>query len=352
MDRLQRGFFATCFSVLFFAGCVSTPEGNTRQPVSIIAFGSCMNTNAHPMLDTFLKTPWDVAVMLGDNIYADTTNAAVMRAKYDAMKGSRFWQGLRARGPVVAPWADHDFGWNDAGSDYVMKQESQRLFLEFMDEPADSERRRREGVYEAYLFGPPGRRVQVIALDTRYFRSTLSTGIHNAVPSGGRYVPTPDTGKTMLGAAQWRWLEQQLDVPADVRVIASSIQFISEFSGAEAWANMPHEKQRLLGLLARAEQRRPGTKTVIISGDRHWAELSRLERPGLSPLYDLTSSALTQKHPRGTPTPNQYRDGPTYHEANMGLILIDWEQRSAVGPGITLRLLDATGQTRIERRIE
>ena len=336
--------------VLCGAGCVSKRgAADSERVVSVIAFGSCIDTNEHPMLDRFLKERWDVAVMLGDNIYADTTNAAVMARKYEERKGSTFWRELRKRGPLLATWDDHDLGWNDVGADYPMKEESQRLFLEFMDEPASSKRWKREGVYEARMFGPAGKRVQLVMLDTRYFRSTLSTGIHNAVPSGGKYVPTTDTNKTMLGEAQWKWLEEQLRVPAEVRVIASSIQFLSEFSGAEAWANMPHEKRRMLELVGRAERGELGgvkSRVVFISGDRHWAELSRMEREGLPPLYDLTSSALTQKHPRGTPTPNIYRAGPTYHDANMGLIEITWE-KSEGSPKIGLRLLDANGEERI-----
>jgi len=341
---------ALAFLLLLSGGCATRRAFDGNQPVSVIAFGSCIDTNSHPMLDTFLKQHWDVAVMLGDNIYADTTDAAVMRAKYEERKHSPFWQSLRSRAPLLATWDDHDFGWNDSGANYAMKIESQRLFLEFMDEPADSERRRREGVYDSYVFGPPGQRVQIILLDTRYFRSVLSTGIHNAVPSGGRYVPSTDTNKTMLGETQWLWLEKQFQVPADLRLIASSIQFISEFSGAEAWANMPNEKKRMLDLVARTERTGRG-RVLFISGDRHWAELSRLDRPGLPPLYDLTSSALTQKHARGTPTPNQYREGSTYHDANMGLIFIDWDHRTAYGPQITLRLLDAAGGVRIEKAI-
>src|SRR3546814_8914212 len=38
---------------------------------------------------------------------------------------------------------------------------------------ADDPRRRREGVYHARTYGPDGMRVQVILLDTRYFRSAL-----------------------------------------------------------------------------------------------------------------------------------------------------------------------------------
>lgn len=235
------------------------------------------------------------------------------------------------------------FSAGSAGTDYEFKEESQELFLDFMAEPAGSARRSQEGVYNARVFGPPGKRLQVILLDTRYFRSRPLTGENHVVPSGGKYVPHTDTNTTLLGPAQWSWLEAQLRVPAEIRIVGSSIQVISKFSGAEAWANFPHEKARLLALLERTEAGR----VVIISGDRHWAELSRLDRPGMSPLYDLTSSSLTQIHPRGTPTPNKYREGATYHLPNAGLITIQWKEE----PVVTLQLLDVNGSVRIERRL-
>ena len=296
------------------------------------------------MLDRTLTLPFDLFILLGDNVYADTTNASVMAAKYRVRKESAFFQTLRKKAPVLATWDDHDFGWNDAGSNYVMKVESQKQFLDFVDEPADSPRRKREGIYDARMFGPAGQRVQVILLDTRYFRSTLAAGENNVEPSGGKYVPHPDPNVTMLGEAQWRWLEEQLRAPAEIRIVASSIQFVSEFSGAEAWANMPREKQRMLELLKKTK----ASGVLFISGDRHWAELSRLDREGDYPLYDFTSSALTEKHKRGTPTPNRFRDGPTFHDTNVGLITIGWV---AEGPEVLLQLFDANGGVRIEKKI-
>jgi alkaline phosphatase D len=329
--------------VVLTPGCASRAVRSDGS-LTRIAFGSCINTQAHPMLERTLTLPFDLFILLGDNIYADTTNAAVMARKYRVRKESAFFQALRKKAPVLATWDDHDFGRNDAGSNYVMRVESQKLFLDFMDDPADSPRRKREGIYDSYLFGPPGKRVQVILLDTRYFRSTLATGENNVVPSGGKYIPHPDPNVTMLGEAQWKWLEEQLRVPAELRIIGSSIQFISEFSGAEAWANMPREKQRMLDLLKKTK----ANGVLFISGDRHWAELSRLDRDGIYPLYDLTSSALTEEHKRGTPTPNRFRDGPTYHDTNVGLMTIDWR---AKGPVVLLQLLDRNGTVRIEKKI-
>jgi alkaline phosphatase D len=309
-----------------------------------IGFGSCINTQSHPMLDRTLTLPFEFFILLGDNIYADTTNMAVMAEKYRVRKDSAFFQALRQKGPVLATWDDHDFGANDAGASYPMKEQAQKLFLDFMDEPPEAPRRKREGIYDAHLFGPPERRVQVLMLDTRYFRSTLATGQNNVVPSGGKYIPHPDPNVTMLGEAQWEWLEAQLRVPAKVRIIATSIQFISEFSGAEAWANLPREKQRLLDLVRTTR----ANGVVFISGDRHWAELSRLDRPEADPLYELTSSALTETHKRGTPTPNRYRLGPTYHGNNVGLVTIDWSRER---PEMLLQLFDVLGEVRIEKRV-
>ena len=297
------------------------------------------------MLERALEAPFDLFILLGDNIYADTTNMTVMRRKYESLKQSAFFKRLRQKAPLLATWDDHDFGANDVGAEYPMKAESQQLFLDLFDEPADSPRRSRPGVYDAKVFGPAGQRVQIILLDTRYFRSMLVTGENNAVPSGGKYVPNPDPSATLLGEDQWQWLETQLLVPAEVRIIASSIQFVSEFSGAEAWANFPREKERMLRLLAKCK----ANGVLFISGDRHWAELSRLERPGDYPIYELTSSALTQKHARGTPTPNSHRLGPTWHDANLGLISIEWKSSR---PTVVLNLIDVEGRSRIKQIIQ
>lgn len=322
------------------------PLAGAEAAVRDIAFGSCIKRVDHPMLDRALTLPMDLFLLIGDNIYADTEDMIAMRANYDALKNSRFFRGLRAKVPVLATWDDHDFGANDVGADYPKRRESQAEFLRWLDEPADSPRRQREGVYDARTFGPAGKRVQIILLDTRYFRSRLQ---RVARPEdrllGGPYVPNPDRAATMLGDAQWQWLGGQLKVPAELRVIVSSIQFVSEFSGAEAWANLPHEKQRLLDLLR--ETRAAGV--IFVSGDRHWCELSRMPGPLGYPLYDLTASSLTEPHARGTPTENKYRALPTtYHDVNVGHLHIDWE---AADPAVTMKIIDVAGATRLEHTV-
>ncbi len=344
MPNFPRVLRISCWAL---AGIALTPAPRAAEPVvSNLVFGSCLKVPEHPMLDRALTLPMDVFLLMGDNIYADTQDMAVMRAKYDALKASRFFRELRRRVPVLATWDDHDFGANDAGAEYPRRREAQEEFLRWIDEPADSPRRRREGVYDARVFGPAGKRVQVILLDTRYFRSALTKVAPAAQKAiGGAYVPNPDRSATMLGAEQWRWLEAQLRAPAELRVIVSSIQFVSEFSGAEAWANLPHEKQRLLDLLRTT---RAGG-VLFLSGDRHWCELSRMDGPLGYPIYDLTASALTEKHPRGTPSENRYRAQPvTYHDVNVGHLHIDW---AASDPVITLKIVDVAGAPRLQQTL-
>jgi len=161
--------------------------------------------------------------------------------------------------------------------------------------------RHRPGVYDAHLFGPPERRIQIILLDTRYFRSSL-VGRPKKNGDGVRppYQPNEDESATLLGEAQWQWLQEQLKVPAKLRIVATSIQFVSDRHDWEKWNNFPHERQRLIDLIAKTK----AGGCVFVSGDRHMAELSML-KPGVDgapyPLYDLTSSGRRAQPPPGLP---------------------------------------------------
>jgi alkaline phosphatase D len=150
----------------------------------------------------------------------------------------------------------------------------------------------------------------------------------------------------MLGDAQWHWLEETLKQPAELRLLVSSIQFAAEVHGGECWENLPHEKQRLLGVLRRTK----ASGVIILSGDRHWCEFSRLEGPCGYPLHDFTSSAMTQKHPRGTPTPNKNRFLPqTYHLPSVGHIDVAWGGGDAQ---ITVKVIDVEGGTQIAHTLK
>ncbi|MEE3373065.1 MAG: alkaline phosphatase D family protein [Planctomycetota bacterium] len=314
-----------------------------NAPISRLLFGSCAKQDKPvPIFDTILAQAPDLFVFLGDNIYADTTDMALMRSKYALLNAKAGFSRLVNSCPVMATWDDHDYGANDAGADYSKRHESQQVFLDFWRTPLDSPRRQRPGIYTSQRFGPPGRRLQVILLDTRFFRGPLRRGTKRV---GGPYYPATDPGITMLGSAQWEWLEKQLRQPAEIRIIASSIQFVAEAAGQETWSNLPLERKRLSELLRLTKS----DGVLFISGDRHWAELSVSRTATGYPLYDLTSSSFNQRHPRGTPTENRYRALPTtYHRENFGAIHIDWERPD---PLIKLRIQDLEGKVQLEHAL-
>jgi alkaline phosphatase D len=317
----------------------ATPEAPRR-----ILFGSCLDASRpHPILETIVERVPELFLFLGDNIYADSRNPAVMRARYRELALSPGFRRLSETCPILATWDDHDFGANDAGGSFPIEEESRRQFLDFWKVPAGSPRRAHPGVYDAQLFGPPERRLQVILLDLRYFRSPLRWG---RLPRNtlGPYLPDQRPQARLLGEEQWRWLEERLREPARLRLIVSSIQALAEYHGWEAWANFPGEQRRLLELLkaTRAEG------VLFLSGDRHFAEISRREEPGLYPLYDVTSSGLNRHSPENAANPNRFRVDGYYLKENFGVLEIDWADPD---PKVRVRILDQMGQMRLEMEI-
>ena len=220
---------------------------------------------------------------------------------------------------VLAIWDDHDFGVNDGGANFALKREAEDLFLEFWKVPANDPRRDREGLYGSYSFGPQGRRVQVILVDTRYFRSPLR---RTDVPGAKGYMPDESPDKTLLGEAQWRWLQETLKQPADLRILASSIQVIAEGHRNERWGNLPRERDRLYRLLADADD----TPILVISGDRHMAALYRYPLAGGKVIWEATSSSLNRPWTRANEE-GPHQIGAVYGHENFGTIEIDWPAR-------------------------
>lgn len=203
----------------------------SQKNLSKIAFGSCSNqSNSLPIFDVVVKHKPDLFVFLGDNIYGDTENMKTLQAKYDRLASQPTFQNLKKNVPIIATWDDHDYGQNDAGRHYPKKEESKELFLNFFEEPTASERRKHEGIYTSYLYETKGKKVQIILLDNRTFRDDYKL-YNNEFEDDKRYfysldyAPAQNSDSTYLGAAQWKWLETELQKPADLRLIGSGSQF-------------------------------------------------------------------------------------------------------------------------------
>lgn len=324
-NRSRTALTAVLFALLL-AACAPTA---TRDDAALtrLAFGSCLDQRKpQPIAGAVEAYRPELFVFLGDNVYGDVEDGRSdnLVGAYRAQADNAGFARLQAAPRVLAVWDDHDFGVNDGGGDFALKRQAEALFLDFWKVAPTDPRRSRDGLYASYAFGPPGRRVQVILLDTRYFRSPLRPTDQRGAKGKERYLPDESPDKTMLGAAQWRWLAAALEAPADLRLIGSSIQVAADGHGFERWGNLPRERARLYRLLAAAGD----TPTIVISGDRHFAGLYRVPLDGERRLLEITASSLNRPFRKADEQdPNQI--GAIYAAENFGTIEIDWPGRRA-----------------------
>ena len=291
-----------------------------------IGFGSCLvQGRPQPIWKAVIATRPQTFVMMGDNVYGDfnTADGATLEAAYAAQLSGADFRRAIASIPMLATWDDHDYGLNDGGSDFPHKAVAAKLFETFWAGSGTLDGVRGPGIAYARTFGPEGRRVQFIMLDTRTFRSPLRRKPKDD-KAKGRYVPDDDPEKTLLGTAQWAWLGERLRQPADLRLIVSSIQVIADGHRWECWGNLPIEREKLYALIASARAR----NVIFLSGDRHRAGLYRLTTDGGAKLVEATSSSMN----RSFDDPDEsgpHQVGPMFGANNFGLIEIDWEARIA-----------------------
>ncbi|GMH52606.1 hypothetical protein TrLO_g10369 [Triparma laevis f. longispina] len=269
-----------------------------------LAFGSCHRL--HPGLEeqnllSHISSQNPYAYLwLGDAVYADKRNNDIegLREAYDTMLSYPPYSKLlkQVRGRIYGTWDDHDYGLNDAGKYLDDKESRKLLYLNFLNVNSDDVRRNRDGVYHTINIKENRENVKVIFLDTRTFRE------NHYIPSVGG-IPFPlspviaafsrflvkmlglgsnFTGD-VLGEEQWEWLESELVHDGGVNIIVSSIQVLTTNPLVESWGHFPKEKRKFLELLDSSK-----TKTIVLSGDVHHAEFSKV-----GDVVEITSSGLT-----------------------------------------------------------
>ncbi len=307
---------------------VTTPDPNHR--ISRVVFGSCANpTRDMSIFKTMSQAQPDLFLYIGDNVYAeseaDDPDLKSLKAAYRTLADNQAFSALVSSVPTMVSWDDHDYGLNDAGGDWSHKASSEALYEHVWS--ANDERSDRDGIYYAAISGPPGQRVQVIMLDTRYFRTPLKKSRKKL--DNGRYQPQKGRRHEILGETQWQWLEQQLQLKADVRLVVSSIQLLASGHNWEAWHLYPEERERFFDLVRTT---RAGG-VVLLSGDRHSSALYATT-VGQVPLLEVTSSSLNvplSSFVSNIKTePGPLRIGTPYYDANFGVIDIDWQSRTLI----------------------
>lgn len=330
---------AVAFSLSGFKAARAKTADDLKGPLTKIAFGSCcIHDGPQPIWDVIAENKPDVFLFIGDNIYADTEDMAVMAEKYQMLGSKPGYAKFRTSTPVLATWDDHDYGINDGGVEYPKKEESKKIMLDFFGEPAKSERRQRPGIYTSYSVGPKGKKLQLILLDLRWFRTALN---YDKATDG--YLPNPSPQATILGDQQWQWVEEELKKPADLRIIVSSTQFVSPDHKWEKWANFPNDKKRMIELIDKNEIK----NAIFISGDMHYAELSAEDSPKGFKIYDLTASGMNLVE-NGSQYPNRYRISLYDKTPHFGLIEIDWQKKTA---NLALKIVSEKGETVLSDKV-
>ncbi|MDB5870749.1 MAG: PhoD-like phosphatase [Ramlibacter sp.] len=346
----RRELLAGGLALGALGGCAVPAEGSApgatgpASPLRRIAFDSCFDQTQQqqPIWAPVLADRPDLFIFGGDNVYCGMPySLAKLRRAYAQAAESEGMARLRRSVPHLAIWDDHDMGVNDGGADFPFKSEAKAEFLDFWRIAAGDPRRTRDGLYHAQVFGPPGQRVQVILLDARWFRSPWKVTDRRDAPGKERYLPDPDPGKTMLGEVQWRWLEAQLAQPAQVRLIVSGIQVVTDGHGWERWGNFPLERRRLYQSIAEAR----ANGVVFLSGDRHIGALYRETAGTPYPFYEMTASGITHTW-REAAEDGPNRLGALFTELHYGVVDIDWDARA-----LRLAIKDTGGAVQRSRSI-
>lgn len=359
-----RAFAIGAITAVFFAGTVglerwardggdldlkaalasvkSMPEPDATRALSRIAIGSCLRQNRPaPIFDDVLAVKPDLLLMIGDNVYGDFKgdDSGPLKSAYITLAKHADFNKARASLPVLPIWDDHDYGVNDGGVEFKHKAVAGGLFHQFWG--TTPERSLEDGIYYSRIYGTAGQRVQIIMLDTRSFRSPLRLKAPDS-QLFGKFDPDPDPAKTVLGERQWAWLAAELQKPAEVRLIASSIQALAEGHGWERWGNLPRERQRFIDLLAKTST----GALIVLSGDRHSGAFYATTAAGRE-IVELTASSFN-----APPPPNKDARVPPlasdiYSKENFGLAEIDWGKKT-----VLLSLRGLNGEKFAERAVK
>ncbi|HBB26753.1 MAG TPA: phosphodiesterase [Bacteroidetes bacterium] len=265
----------------------------------------------------------DAMLWLGDNVYMrepDWGSRGGMLKRYSHTRAHDGSRAMFASVPNYATWDDHDYGPNDSDRSWWMKNTALEVFKLFWPNPSYG-LKGQEGICTSMEIGD----VQVFMLDDRWFRNANDR---------------IDQQRRILGDAQLQWLIDGLAASrATFKVVAVGSQVLSDNKKREGFERSSFERDEMIQAITKNKI----TGVVFASGDVHFAELSKLDREGTYPLYELTSSPLSA----GLNTSQTYRmntfnvPGTEYVGHNFGLISVEGARGART---LTLRIVDASGK--------
>ena len=292
------------FCLSFFLLLISSSNFIYAESIKI-GLGSCLDQDyPQPIWQSIKKEDLNYFIFLGDNVYGDTRYGSLRKMKSAYDKQKKVLPDFLNDISIFSIWDDHDFGINDGGADYRFKRRAQELYIDFWEITKDDDRSNREGIYFSKNEIFFDKKFKFIFLDTRFFRSKLKGKKNN-------YIENIEPDATILGNAQWTWLENELKSDFDFLFIFSSIQIIAKDHRFEKWSNFPIERAKLFELLEQFND-----KTILFSGDRHRAGIYRKNG-----IIEVTSSSMNKPGSSFSET-DSYLIGKTYPQENYGVLEI------------------------------
>lgn len=211
---------------------------------------------------------------------------------------------------------------NNAGAELPFKEESRKLFLEFVAEPKDSPRWTNSGgIYTSKVFA--NGRLKIILLDLRFGRSAESA----------------------MSEEQWIWLENELASKESLKLVGSSVQVLPVDRPIQERAGQPWSShERLMKLFSKS------SGVVLLSGDVHCSNFLQ-SRCGLSyDVTEFTSSGMTHSwltvpmqrwlepllHSVGR---SRFELNRTFTGLSFGMLTINWTTES-----VLLEVVEPSGQ--------
>lgn len=311
--------------------------------------------DGYAIFGALAKTPADFFLFAGDTIYADHVCGEKQHEPgYDfvARRLADFWAKHRYnredpavqayfRGTsVYAIWDDHEVRNDFSGPGEPLMEPGRRAFIDYF--PIRPPREEPGRLYRRFRWGAL---LEVFILDTRQYRSP------NTAPDG--------PGKTMLGPTQRRWLVDAVAGSGAVwKIVVSSVPLSVPTGGGahDSWSNagargVPEERGTGFATerdaILRALRQRGVKNLVVLAADVHHAELIRHHPTPDWSFHEFIAGPLSATP--GKPRPLDTALAPRSlwslgGAANFGDIAID-------AAGLTVRIVDALGQTRFSHTV-
>lgn len=217
------------------------------------------------------KTPADLMLWLGDNLYYRPKNYSSVKGMYRQQIRTRkfnqidnFMKSL----PQYAIWDDHDYGNNDSDENFPLKDSSLAIHKKFWPNPFF-------GTIEA-----PGTfsnfrmyDCEFFLLDNRFYRT-----------------PPETANPSILGEKQLEWFLHNLKSSVAVfKFVAVGTQMLNENTPHERYVQYTAERKKIFDFIK--ENKIQGV--IFLTGDIHHSVLMKSNTLCDYPVYDFTCSPLT-----------------------------------------------------------